>query len=89
MSQDLIVEIFRGSMKIAILIMSPVLLATMMVGLAVSIFQAATQIHEITLTFVPKILIVALCLLVLFPWMLNHMVAYTTNLFSNLSVYVK
>ena len=89
MSQELVLEIFRGSLKMGMLIMSPLLLATMVVGLLVSIFQSATQIHEITLTFVPKILAVVLCLLFLFPWMLNHMVTYTTTLFSNFSTYVR
>lgn len=89
MSQDLILEIFRNAMKTAILVMSPILFATMVVGLVVSIFQAATQIHEMTLTFVPKILAVVICLLVLFPWMLNQLTAFTINLFSNLPLYVR
>jgi len=89
MSQDLILEIFRSSLKTAVLIMSPILLATMVVGLVVSIFQAATQIHEMTLTFVPKILAVVVCLLVLFPWMLNLLTSFTINLFSNLPLYVR
>ena len=89
MSQELVLEIFRGSLKMAILVMSPMLLAAMIVGLLVSIFQSATQIHEITLTFVPKILALVLCLMFLFPWMLNHLVTYTTTLFNNLPVYVR
>jgi flagellar biosynthesis protein FliQ len=88
-SQELVLEIFRGSLKMALLVMSPMLLAAMIVGLVVSIFQSATQIHEITLTFVPKILAVALCLMFLFPWMLSHLVTYTTTLFNNLPVYVR
>lgn len=89
MSQELVLEIFRGSLKMALLVMSPMLLAAMIVGLLVSIFQSATQIHEITLTFVPKILALVLCLMFLFPWMLNHLVTYTTTLFNNLPVYVR
>jgi flagellar biosynthesis protein FliQ len=89
MSQDLILEIFRSAMKTAVLVMSPILLVTMVVGLVVSIFQAATQIHEMTLTFVPKILAVVICLLVLFPWMLNQLTSFTISLFSNLPMYVR
>jgi flagellar biosynthetic protein FliQ len=89
LSQELVLEIFRGSLKLGILVMSPMLLAAMIVGLLVSIFQSATQIHEITLTFVPKILALVLCLMFLFPWMLNHLVTYTTTLFNNLPVYVR
>lgn len=89
MSQDLVLQIFTSSMKTAMLVMSPILLTTMVVGLVVSIFQAATQIHEMTLTFVPKILAVAACLLILFPWMLNQLTSFTINLFTNLPLYVR
>ncbi len=89
MSQELVLEIFRGSLKVGMLIMSPLLFAAMIVGLLVSIFQSATQIHEVTLTFVPKILAVALVLVFLFPWMLDHLVTYTVALFSNFSTYVR
>jgi len=89
MSQDLIVQIFREFLKTCIVVMGPILAATIVVGLLVSIFQAATQIHEMTLAYVPKILVIGLCLMVLFPWMLNVMISYTVNLFSNIPVYVK
>jgi flagellar biosynthetic protein FliQ len=89
MSQELVLEIFRGSLKMGMLVMSPLLLAAMIVGLLVSIFQSATQIHEITLTFVPKILAVVLVLLFLFPWMVNQLVTYTTTLLTNMPTYVR
>lgn len=89
MSQDLVLQIFTSSMKTAMLVMSPILLTTMLVGLVVSIFQAATQIHETTLTFVPKILAMVVCMLILAPWMLNHLTSFTINLFSNLPLYVR
>jgi len=89
MSQDLIVQIFREFLKTTIFLMGPILIATIIVGLLVSIFQAATQIHEMTLVFVPKIIVIGLCLMVLFPWMLNLMTSYTVNLFSNIPIYVK
>jgi flagellar biosynthetic protein FliQ len=88
-SQELVLEIFRGSLKAGMLVMSPLLLAAMIVGLLVSIFQSATQIHEITLTFVPKILAVVLVLVFLFPWMVNHLVTYTITLFTNIPTYVR
>lgn len=89
MSQDLIVQIFREFLKTALLLMAPMLLASIVVGVLISIFQAATQIHEQTLVFVPKILAIGFCLMVLFPWMLNLMISYTINLFSNIPVYVR
>jgi len=89
MGQDLIVQIFREVLKVTLMVMAPVLIASIVVGLLVSIFQAATQIHEMTLVFVPKILVIATCLMVLFPWMLNVLTTYTINLFSNIPVYVR
>ncbi len=89
MSQDLILQIIRDFLKTTLLLSGPVLLASMAVGLLVSIFQAATQIHEQTLIFVPKILVIILCLLVLSPWMMNVMVSYTAAIFVNIPNYVK
>jgi flagellar biosynthesis protein FliQ len=89
MSQDLVVQIFRDFLKTTFVLSAPVLIASLVVGLAISIFQAATQIHEMTLVFVPKVLVIAICLVVLFPWMLNVVVTYTIGLFSNIPVYVR
>jgi flagellar biosynthesis protein FliQ len=89
MSQDLIIQIFREFLKTTLLLMAPVLFASIVVGLLISIFQAATQIHEMTLVFVPKIVAIVVCLMVLSPWMLNLMVAYTVSLFTNIPVYVR
>ncbi len=69
--------------------MAPMLIASIVVGMVVSIFQAATQIHEMTLVFVPKILVIVLCLMVLFPWMMNFAISYTANILTNIPVYVK
>ncbi|MCX5807242.1 MAG: flagellar biosynthesis protein FliQ [Proteobacteria bacterium] len=89
MGQDVIVQIFRDVLKTTLIVMAPALLASIVVGLLISIFQAATQIHEMTLVFVPKILVIAACLMVLFPWMINVLTTYTITLFSNIPVYVK
>jgi flagellar biosynthesis protein FliQ len=89
MGQDLIIQIFREVLKTTLILMAPALMVSIAVGLVVSIFQAATQIHEMTLVFVPKILAIAACLMVLFPWMVNVMTTYTINLFSNIPAYVR
>ncbi len=89
MSQDLVIQLFRECLKMALFLSAPMLLVTIVVGLAVSIFQAATQIHEMTLAFVPKILAIIGCLIVLSPWMLNMMVTFTANLITNIPVYVR
>ncbi len=89
MSQDLVVQIFRDFLRTTFILSAPVLIASLFVGLIISVFQAATQIHEMTLVFVPKVLAIAVCLIVLFPWMLNVVVSYTIGLFSNIPVYVR
>lgn len=68
--------------KTAMIISLPMLLAGMIVGLIISIFQAATQINEMTLTFVPKILAVVFVLIFLMPWMINMIVEFTTDIFN-------
>lgn len=89
MSQDLVIQLFRDFLKMTLILSAPVLLASVVVGLLVSIFQAATQIHEMTLVFVPKILAIMACLMFLSPWMLNMAVSYTSNLLTNIPLYVR
>ena len=69
--------------------MGPLLIASLVVGLLVSIFQAATQIQEQTLTFVPKLVAILFTLLILGSWMLNTMLSYTVELFSTLGQMVR
>lgn len=68
---------------------APPLLISLVIGLAVSIFQTVTSIQEQTLTFVPKIVGMFLILMLLGHWMLNQMVTYMTNLWQNFSVYIR
>ena len=89
MSQDLVIQIFRDCLKTALLISAPLLGAAIVVGLTVSIFQAATQIHEASLAFVPKILAIIVCLIILLPWMLQVLVTFTTGIITNIPVYVR
>ena len=89
MSQDLVIQIFRDCLKTTLLISAPLLGAAIVVGLTVSIFQAATQIHEASLAFVPKILAIIVCLIILSPWMLQVLMAFTTGIISNIPVYVR
>ncbi|MEJ2170122.1 MAG: flagellar biosynthesis protein FliQ [Desulfobacterales bacterium] len=73
----------------AVFLSAPMLLAGLLVGLLVSIFQAATSINEMTLTFIPKMLAVAAALIFFFPWMMQTMIVFTTNLFENMIFYVR
>ena len=67
--------------KIALYLSMPMLLAGLIAGLAISIFQAATQINEMTLSFVPKILIIIVVAIFSMPWMINMMLEFTTRIF--------
>jgi len=89
MTPEFITGFFFEAIKIAISLSAPMLLAGLAVGLLVSIFQAATSINEMTLTFIPKMLAVALSIIFFFPWMMQTMIVFTTNLFKNLMIYVR
>jgi flagellar biosynthetic protein FliQ len=77
------------AIRTAIMLAAPMLSVGLLVGILVSIFQAATQINEMTLVFVPKMLGVAIALLVFFPWMLRVITDFSTNLFMNLPMYLR
>jgi flagellar biosynthetic protein FliQ len=81
MDQNTAVNLATQAMTIAMEVGGPLLLVGLAVGLVVSLFQAVTQIQEQTLSFIPKIVGVALVIVVLGPWMLNQLVSYTQNLF--------
>ena len=75
--------------KIALLLALPGLLTGMFLGLAVSIFQATTQINEMTLSFIPKIIGVVIVIILTMPWMLNSMVDFSTNVFNMMPSFIE
>ncbi|PXX50663.1 MULTISPECIES: flagellar biosynthesis protein FliQ [Aquitalea] len=84
MSPELVINIVQNALYILIIVSAPVLLVSLVVGLLVSVLQAATQINEMTLTFIPKLLAMFLVLVLAGPWMLNTLVEYTTRLFQSI-----
>ena len=89
MTVDVVSEIVRAGLYTIIKTSAPVLLLSLIVGLIVSIFQTATSIQEQTLTFVPKIVAVFLGIMLFGVWMLNEMVSYMVNLWSDFTLYIK
>jgi len=85
---EFITGYFLEAIKTAIFLSAPMLMVGLIVGILVSIFQAATQINEMTLVFVPKMLAVALALLVFFPWMLRVISDFATNNIMNMTMYI-
>ena len=75
--------------KIALMLALPGLLVGMFIGLAVSIFQATTQINEMTLSFIPKIIGVVIVIILTMPWMLNEMIDFTMNTFNMIPSFVE
>jgi flagellar biosynthetic protein FliQ len=84
MTTQFVLGLGRDAVMLTLMVAAPMLGFGLLVGLLVSVFQAATQIQEMTLTFIPKIVAVALALLFFLPWILNKLVTYTTQLFNSI-----
>ena len=88
MSGDLVIQMAQEALRMVLLISAPMLGLGLLVGLAVSVFQATTSIQEQTLAFRPKIVAVFVAILIFGPWMLRLMVEYVTNVLVNLPYYI-
>jgi flagellar biosynthetic protein FliQ len=84
MTPETVIALGQNAMTIAVLLAAPILLAVLAIGLLVGMFQAATQINEMTLSFVPKLIVVALVLGVGGSWMLQTMMNYVRSLVENI-----
>lgn len=89
MNQGVIIDVAQEAIKVVLMISAPILGLGLLVGLIVSIVQATTQIQEQALSFIPKVVTIALTLLVFGPWMMNLMYGFTVKLFENIPMYVK
>jgi len=89
MTSEFVITFAQEAIKTTILVSLPVLLIGLVVGLVISIFQAVTQIHEMTLSFVPKILAILLGLLVFGSWMLELLTRFTINTIEQIPLYIR
>lgn len=87
MTQEGIIAVGQQAIVMMLLMAGPLLLASLVVGLLVSIFQAVTQVNELTLTFVPKIAAMVVVLIVLGPWMLQVFGGYTASVFTSIAAF--
>jgi flagellar biosynthetic protein FliQ len=87
-NQDTVVNLATQMMTLAMKVAGPLLLVGLVIGLLVSIFQSVTQISEQSLSFIPKIIAVAVVIVVLGPWMLNQLINYTQDLYSSIPALV-
>jgi flagellar biosynthetic protein FliQ len=84
MTPDTVITLAQRAVEVTLLISAPPLLAALLTGLVVSIFQAATQINEMTLSFIPKLVAIFVVLVVFGPWMLSIMIGYINDLITGI-----
>ena len=84
MTPETVITIFQNTLQVILIILLIVLIPTLVVGLFVSMIQAATQINEMTLSFIPKLIVTVFTLMIAGPWLLNLVVEYTRSLIQNI-----
>ena len=89
MTDEVVIRLGQEALRTTALLATPLLISTLVVGLAVSVFQALTQINEATLTFIPKMIVVAAVFILAGPWMMDVMNTYTIHLFENIAEIVR
>ncbi|EAI9659863.1 flagellar biosynthesis protein FliQ [Campylobacter coli] len=89
MDESTLVALGVQTFKITLLLSLPMLLAGLITGLIISIFQATTQINEMTLSFVPKIILVVIVIIFLMPWMTTTMIDFTENILNQIPTFIK
>lgn len=89
MDENTLVALGVQTFKITLLLSLPMLLAGLIAGLVISIFQATTQINEMTLSFVPKIILVVVILIFLMPWMTTTMIDFTENILNQIPTFIQ
>lgn len=86
MTPELVVQLARRSFEATLLLAAPLLLFSLVVGLAISVFQAVTSINEATLAFAPKIVAVMVAVIIFFPWMMSYMSDFTREIYALIAV---
>lgn len=89
MDQLVVLRLFRDALMLVLLLAAPALLVGLFVGVAISVVQAATQIQEQTLTFVPKIVAIIITLIITASWMLDMLMVFTTDIFAQMTQFVR
>ena len=89
MSEEMILKLGQDTLRTTAMLAAPMLVSALVVGLVVSVFQAVTQINEATLTFIPKMIVVGIVLVIAAPWMIDIMNQFTVQLFENIGDMVR
>ncbi len=89
MNEDLVISLGGNALRTTAMLASPLLIAALVTGLIVSVFQAVTQINEATLTFIPKMIVIAVVIILAGPWMIDVLKSYTIDLYENIHTVVR
>jgi flagellar biosynthesis protein FliQ len=84
MTPDSVVDIFQEALSVMALLAAPLLLSGLVIGLLIGMFQAATQINEMTLSFVPKLIVMSIAAIMAGPWMMRVIIGFMQRLFDNI-----
>ncbi|MGX8797977.1 flagellar biosynthesis protein FliQ [Fusibacter sp. JL298sf-3] len=88
MTEGMIIDLFTEAIKVILMLAAPMLLSGLLIGLLIAIFQATTQIQEATLAFVPKIVVVFLVLILTGSWIINSLVAFSTEVINMIDLLI-
>ena len=88
MDNGFVIEVTNQAVKVTLMLAAPMLLGALVVGILVSLFQAVTQINEQTLSFIPKIVVIVMALVILSPWMMETITTFTHDLYANIPAVV-
>jgi len=89
MEQAMVIKLAKDALQITLMVAGPMLIASLAMGITISILQVVTSIQDMTLTFIPKIITVFLVFLFAFPWIMHLMIAYASRLFGNLETFAR
>lgn len=89
MTEEIIIDLLTEVFYTTLIILLPILGVSLIVGIIISIFQAATSIQEMTLTFVPKIIVTAIAIILLLPWIIDKLVSFTLNIFNMFNTVIR
>ncbi len=89
MSQDMILKLAKDTLEITLMISGPMLVVSLVVGIIISIAQVVTSIQDMTLSFVPRVIAVFVAFLLTFPWMMNILLAFTSQLYGHLERFAR
>ena len=87
MEQAMVIKLAKDAMQVTLMISAPMLIASLIIGVTISILQVVTSIQDMTLTFIPKIVTVFIVFLFAFPWVMHTMITYASRLFGNLETF--